>query len=157
MKKLLFIYISVFALSLMGFVWMINSAPNPEIAILGEWKELAWEYEKVNRKRDKGNLHKEGQIPEPLKAQIGGNLIMHEAETWTFLPDGRLVFSRDGEEQHTITWRIKGRGHILELRYDQGNVAHYNLTELTNEQLILNFELDTQVKGIAKLTFEKRT
>lgn len=155
MKKLLAIYITVFALSLMGFGWMINAVPSPEQVILGDWKEVAWEYERVNRR--KGEMPAEHLIPETVRAQIGGNLIVHEAETWTFRPDGRLVLSKDGEQQQLADWRIKGRGHILELRYKQGGIAHYNLTELTNDQLVLNFELDTQVKGVAKLTFEKKS
>jgi hypothetical protein len=54
-----------------------------------------------------------------------------------------------------VRWKLKGRGHILELEYDNRIVEHYNLTELNDNTMVLNFDSDIQVKGIAKLTFIK--
>ncbi len=148
MKRLLFIYISVFALSMMGFVWMINSAPNPEKAILGQWTESAWEYERVNSRADKQHWEMLG------KRETG--MVIHKAETWSFLPNGKLILSKGNDYQvDTASWSIKGRGNVLEIRYDNGWREHYDLTRLTAEQMTLNFELDTQIKGVAKLTFDK--
>ena len=54
-----------------------------------------------------------------------------------------------------ISWNIKGRGNILELKYDNNNVEHYSLTELSDNKLVLNFDTNTHTRGIARLTFEK--
>jgi hypothetical protein len=149
--KFWLIYISVFAVGISSFVVMINAAPSPESVILGEWKELSWEYEKVNKTEDS---IKYKSVTDEVKKIAGENLIIHEAETWHFLPNRRLRLVSD-EGEKVVHWRIKGRGHILQLRYDDDVVENYSLYELDNNRMVLNFEIDLQARGIAKLTFEK--
>lgn len=140
---------------IVGFVVLIHFSPSPESQILGSWQELAWEYEKVDKQT---NDHSQGEgyqdISSYVKSTIGYHLIVHKAETWTFLPDGKLRL-QGGDFEETVSWRIKGRGHILELRHDDNTIEHYNLTDLGNQTMVLNFESDLQVRGIAKLTFKK--
>lgn len=140
------IYIGGFLFGLTGFILLISSTHNPENAILGEWKENKWEYEKVDKPTQDSIEFKDVLVEQ--------NLIIHKAETWTFLPKGRLRLTGEKLDK-TVSWRIKGRGHILELRYDNNITEHYNLTELGDTKMVLNFELDMQVRGIARLTFEK--
>lgn len=85
------------------------------------------------------------------------NLIRHEAETWCFLPDGRLrlVFENDS----IITearWVMKGRGHILKIIYDAETFELYDIKELTKNEMVLNYDIGMEVRGIAKLKFEKQ-
>jgi hypothetical protein len=145
------LYISVFGLGVGSFVFMINAAPSPESIIVGEWKEVAWEYEKVDKTIDSVKYK---HLSEEVKKIAGQNLVIHEAETWQFLPNRRLRLVSDQGEK-IVSWRIKGRGHILQLRYDNHEEEIYNLTQLDENKMVLNFEIDLQARGIAKLTFEK--
>ncbi|SFC81226.1 hypothetical protein SAMN05421747_1304 [Parapedobacter composti] len=145
-RWLILVYAALFTLNIMGFAWMINAATNPEKAILGQWKEAGWHYERVNSKTD--TLRKE------VYYRAGNEPVVHKAETWSFLPDGTLVLNREHGEE-TASWCIKGRGNILELKYNDGRKEHYDLTTLSDDSMTLNFELDTQIKGLAKLTFDR--
>jgi hypothetical protein len=146
--KITLFYLTVFLTGILVFVSLISSAPSPETVILGEWKEMKWEYEKVNKSENKDYSSLETQ------EQAGQHLIIHQAENWTFLPGGKLKLSGKKNDK-IVSWRIKGRGHILELKYDNNTKEHYNLTRLDGDKMVLNFESDMQVRGIAKLTFEK--
>ncbi|SEK38645.1 hypothetical protein [Parapedobacter koreensis] len=147
MKRLSAIYIGVFALTLMGFTWMIRSVTNPEQLIIGEWKETGWVYERLNKVGDEEKVN--------LQGNRHGNLVLHKAEIWSFLPKGRLQLQKSGGRDETIGWAIKGRGNILEIKYNNGHKEQYDLSQLVADRMVLNFELDTQVKGLAKLTFER--
>jgi hypothetical protein len=150
--KLWIIYISVFLSGIISFAIMINNAPNPESLILGEWGEMAWEYEKVDMYD--GSIRKK-EIPDDLKKQIGQDLIIHEAETWVFLPNRKLKLIAANGTEKIVDWVIKGRGNILQLKHDDFTVENFNLTYLNDDSMVLNIELDVQARGIAKLTFEK--
>lgn len=150
--KLWFTYICVFTIGISSFVIMITTSENPENKILGEWKELEWEYEKVD-KLEKKNIINEFSS-DNIREAISEHLVFHQAETWVFLPNGRLKLQ--GPQSETIvSWRIKGRGNILQLKHENSIVENYNLTQLDNNKLVINFEADIQARGIAKLTFEK--
>lgn len=155
MKRLVAIYLSVLSACVLGFTWMINARPSPEQLILGEWKEMAWEYEKVNWADGDGEATSGKSISAEVKMEAAKNLIIHEAETWSFLPEGKLLLDK-GSVKRQVSWHIKGRANVLELKYENGAVERYDLTEVSNDRLVLNFELDSQIKGIAKLTFEKQ-
>ena len=152
MKKFIrYIYTGFFAACILGFFLMFRMAPSPEQLILGEWEELSWEYEKT----DIGNLELKTEASEEVKELIGKGLIIHQAEIWHFIPGGKLRLI-GGNTEKQVTWRIKGRGHILQLRYADSTVENYNLTGLSTEQMRLNFETEVHARGIAKLTFKKR-
>lgn len=145
------VYILVFAFGILSFVIMVGAGPTRENLIRGEWQELTWEYEKVG-KSENDSLYR--HIPEDVKNEIGENLIIHKAETWTFLPHGKLRL-KGSESEKTVNWTIKGRGNILVLKYGDGLTEHYVLTELDDTKMCLNFEAGIQARGIAKLTFER--
>lgn len=150
--KLFGIYIGVFLLGLGSFFLMIGASISPESLILGKWKETKWEYEKM----DKSPVYPDKRsIDSDVIKQISGeNLLIHKSETWHFYPDGRLVLTGGGMVK-TAEWRIKGRGHILQLRHANKTVENYNIDVLNNNALVLNFEADLEVRGIAKLTFNR--
>lgn len=149
--KLWLVYIIIFSLGLISFIVLITKSSSPEEQILGEWKEMSWDYEKVN-KPNKASLRDYSSAE--IKQLIGQDLVIHEAEKWEFLPNGQLKLI--GEDTiKMVNWRIKGRGHILQIKYDDGVIENYNITVLRNKKLVLNFDLDVKAKGIAQLTFNK--
>lgn len=145
------IYGSIFGVVLIIFITLMNASESPEKLIIGSWNELEWDYEKVNiadwDKRKSEPLF-------DLESEIGQHLLIHEAETWTFLPNGKLKLKGTNGEK-IVEWSIKGRGNILQLKYDKDIKENYNMTRLSNNRMVLNFESDIQARGIAKLTFEK--
>lgn len=150
--KVWYKYLAFFGVGFLVFLTLISVAKNPELVIEGEWNELAWEYEKVD-KEDTLNDEYEG-ISNYVKETIGQDLVIHKAEKWHFLPNGVLLLNGEGYTKE-VNWCMKGRGNILEIKYDDNSVEHYNLTELSDDKLILNFDTDTHTRGIARLTFEK--
>jgi hypothetical protein len=150
--KSIYIISFVLVFGILPFSILINLSSSPERQILGEWEEMAWEYERVNMTGE-DTLDRKA-ITDDVKELIGQDLVIHQAEKWIFLPNGKLKLISENEEK-TIRWRLKGRGHILQLKYSNDTVENYSLTELDKNRMILNFESDVHARGIAKLTFEK--
>ncbi len=145
-------YIGFFALGISLFILLISMSNNPENAIEGQWKELVWEYEKVDKNDTITNDY--NTVSDFVKDVVGENLVIHKAESWTFKPNGKLILKGSNYSKE-VNWTIKGRGNILEIKYDNNNCEHYSLTELSDNKLVLNFDTDTHTRGIARLTFEK--
>lgn len=146
-------YVGFFALGIFLFVTLISMAKNPEITLEGEWKELVWEYEKVDKINDT-TLGDYDTVSCYVKDTAGQNLIIHKAEKWIFCSNGKLILKGTNYTRE-VSWNIKGRGNILELKYDNSTTEHYNLTELSDNKFVLNFDTDNHARGIARLTFEK--
>lgn len=145
-------YIGFFGLGIFLFVFLVSMSNNPENTIKGEWKELVWEYEKVD---DNDTINKEFKtVSEYIKDNAGENLIIHKAEKWIFKPNGKLTLQGKNTSKE-VNWTIKGRGNILEIKYNNNNFEYYNLTELSENKLVLNFDTENHTRGIARLTFEK--
>lgn len=151
MKKALTI-ILIAGLASFSFTAFLRTAVNPEKTIVGEWKEMDWEYEKTDKFLGNSALGK--SISEIEKTEIAKDLVIHQAETWTFGSDGSLKLKNDAQSK-SVRWVLKGRGHILQLKYDKGVTENYFLTHLDNHRMELNLELDNQARGIAKLVFKK--
>lgn len=153
MMKVGYIYIIILILGFVSFFFVIQAAPSPEKEIVGSWKELTWEYERFD------GFQKDTDFPitesDYLKEVIGQELMIHQSETWHFLPDGYLILKSNTADDKVVKWRLKGRGHILQLKYKNNHTENINLTKLSNDQMVLNFESEVQARGIAKLTFEK--
>lgn len=150
--KIALLYTSLIVLIVSGLTTMKLSVQNPEQQIIGTWNEKAWEYEKVNTPKDLVKV--KDTFSQVVKDQLGKHLVIHSAEQWKFNRDGTLLLTGNGGNK-TVKWKLKGRGHILELEYHDHIIEHYNVTKLTNNQMVLNFDSDIQVKGVAKLTFNK--
>lgn len=151
--KILFVYLTLFLAASFGMLWAMEGVESPEQSILGTWREQSWEYEKAYNRTAK-KAFRADTVSQRVKDQLGRHLIIHFAEQWDFNPDGTLMLvGADTTKQ--VSWKLKGRGHILELEYANHVIEHYNLTALNETTMVLNFDSDIQVKGIARLTFTK--
>lgn len=151
--KPLTIYVTVLLLTACSIVWRMTEVQSPENQILGTWNERSWEYEKAYSRAAREALNND-TISQNVRDKLGKHLVIHSAETWKFNPDGTLLL-HGVDTTKEVKWKLKGRGHILELEYADSVIEHYNLTELNDSKMVLNFDSDIQVRGIAKLTFDK--
>lgn len=146
------VYTLILGIVFTAILTLIQYSKSPAHLILGQWKESSWEYEMVNKVDTETTHYK--KISEEVKNLIGENLVIHKSEVWKFLPNGELeLHGPDG--QKSLNWRLNGRGHILEL-VDTKTKESYNVSKLTDSSLVINFDTDLEVRGIAKLTFIKQ-
>lgn len=150
-SKICYILIG-FAVMLCLYSFTISKLSNPEEKIIGNWSEKKWEYEKVYDLADKKELDAAGDYQ--IQNVAGNSLILHMAEQWQFYSNGQLVFCKD-KSKNSAKWKIKGRGNILEIEHKDGLCEHYNIIELNQQRMVLNFNAEMQIKGITKLTFNK--
>ena len=145
-------YIGFFTLGISLFILLISMSNNPEKIIEGQWKELVWEYEKVDKNDTITNDF--DNVSDFVKDVVGENLVIHKAESWTFKPNGKLILKGSNYSKE-VNWTIKGRGNILEIKYDNNNCEHYSLTELSDNKLVVNYNTDTHTRGIARIKKKK--
>jgi hypothetical protein len=125
----------------------LSLSQNPEKLLIGKWREVSWDYERKDDNRLK-------EIGPEVRDRVDKTLLIHNAERWEFLPDGTLfLWGKNGKLE--ARWRLGGRGNVLRLEHARNIVEHYNVTHLSADILILNFETNIQAKGVAKLTFGK--
>lgn len=122
---------------------------SPEETIIGRWKEVSWEYEKVDRR------------PATLlsyKDLAHEAMIRHEAEFWEFNEDRTFRISRRNKKDIHGAYSLKGRGHLIKLVYEDDDVIEkYEVDELSDDKLVLIVTIDGfEVRGIAKLTFQRK-
>jgi hypothetical protein len=154
--KINWIYIATF-LIVFGFAFTLNRVTeSPEVTITGKWVEAEWTYD---LKSDKKNYTEQElkKVPDHVKNLVGQNFKIHSAETWNFLPNNRLILTKKNGEQVHGEWRIKGRGHVLKMMFDDGTHEYYDIKELDSNRLEINFDIGMEVRGIARLTFERQS
>lgn len=151
MKKTFLIIAGVFAM-LACLSFTIKAYHDPETAILGAWKEVHWEYERVYHSAhiDRATTSAPREIREMSTTDLG----IINAESWVFNPDGSLILNSKHVKK-AASWKIKGRGNILMITYDNNRVERYNITRLTKGNLELNFDTDANIRGIAKVSCVK--
>lgn len=130
---------------------LLSMQEGPESNILGEWKEVSWEYEKVDNLIDTGF---EIQLTDHIKSQIAENLVIHEAEIWKFASDKTLEMQGDMLFK-SLNWKLKGRGNILQIQGKDTLQEYYQIQKLDADRMELHFNFDLQVRGIVKITFER--
>lgn len=151
--KLIQLYLIVALTAISGIAWVVRVAPNPEILLLGEWKETDWLYESSCFEKKLNNSCAEGK--RGSHALLGQELIIHQAETWNFRPNGELIIELQDREL-TGSWCLKGRGNVLEIKYEDQFVEHYQINRIKEDSLVLYFDAEMQAKGIAQLSFSKK-
>ncbi|RAV29959.1 hypothetical protein DN748_07410 [Sinomicrobium soli] len=130
---------------------MSASSPAPDTVILGKWEEISWEYEKLPGNPE---IRADKTISDNAKREITRDLVIHQAETWEFRPNGTLVLY-DSKGATLSEWTLKSRGNILKIYNGKNTPEHYNLQVLNQDEMILYFNTDLQAKGIAKMKFKK--
>ncbi len=145
--KLWFTYSLAFISGLIVIIMLLSFSTNPEEIIVGKWDEVTWQYEQQEISLEE----------KELIGKLSQNFLIHEAEKWNFEPDGTLLLTTDKGEVKKAWWRIKGRGHILQIRYSEDYTENYNIDVLTNDSLVINFEDSIEIRGISKLTFNRLT
>jgi hypothetical protein len=145
-------YLAFFPVCVALFMLLLWQDKSPDKKIVGKWREVSWEYEKVNRATD--HLP-DRTIHEHVRNELAQDLIIHRAETWEFLPDGKLLLHKGDGSTVRLNWKLKGRGHILKLNYANRKTEYYDLNELSQEGMTLYFDIEIQAKGIVRMTFEK--
>lgn len=149
--RLFTLYVGVFLAIGLGLSWVLGTSANPEEVIVGDWQELKWEYEVVDKNPEGLLVPKDSEV---IKSAVTRDLLIHMAENWQFMPNGKLKLKNNHTDRE-VTWRIKGRGDILQIRYDRDTVENYNIAFLDKEKMVLNFESAIHARGIAKLTFDR--
>lgn len=124
-------------------------ARNPENLLATQWVESSWEFEKSdeilpNSRRFEGVR---------VQAFEGRSFLRHEAEYWRFNQDRSFRIRQKNGREYVGEWRMRGRGHILALRYDNGQEETFEVKELNADELVLHVHLGMEVRGIARLQF----
>jgi hypothetical protein len=145
--KLWTTYSVVFLFGILGLFLLFNASTSPEKVILGKWKETDWKFEKGIAFAADIAAASRGKATQP-------EFSFHKAEDWEFLPGGHLRLKIAGQ-QELLTWRIKGRGHVLQIQYGNDRIENYQLTVLDKNKMVLNAESDVQARGISQLIFER--
>jgi len=126
---------------------------DPETVLVGRWTEVDWSYEKLDRPRP-GPAGWLERIAFPLHRET--RIVRHEAEWWEFLEGGLLqIHKRDGSRVEAL-WDLKGRGHVLRLQSDATDGYEvYDVRELSGRALTLHYDVGMEVRGIARIRFER--
>jgi hypothetical protein len=132
-----------------GAISVLYHAKNPERTLVGKWEEVSWEFERVNV--DTALINSD--FEQYQRNEIYKNLIIHHAEVWEFSPEKKLFLNNNPASN--INWAIKGRGHVLELKYGGAKSESYQVQHLSDDKLVVFFNFDLQIRGIVKMTFKK--
>jgi hypothetical protein len=146
--------LAVIAMVVGSAYYLIESSTNPEEVIIGHWEEVSWEYEKPIIS-DNG-YSEDKAIADNIRKELVQDMVIHKAETWHFYPNGILILEGEDKFPTFLDWKMKGRGHILKLHYEDEIKEYYNIIELNREELILHFHVEMQAKGIARITFRRK-
>lgn len=136
------------------FAGMVHYGTTKDRELIGVWKESEWKYEKVDAYNENGGVN-DVRISDELKNEIAKDLIIHQSEVWEFLPENKLRIRMETGEDLMMDYKLKGRGHILKIIHDDKVLEHYTIQQVTRDQLVLNFYVETQARGIVKLSFER--
>lgn len=158
--RLIVLTYAFFASIFTGSIYVVTHTHSYEQLIIGQWQEIAWEFEKSDHSTDSVLV-----IDDEQKAEICKNLTIHEAEIWEF-SNGKNMSLYNTRQQpiRQLSWTIKGRGNILELQQpDNGTWPHrrnlssenYQIQEIKNDTMVIHFNFDLQVRGIVKMTFKR--
>lgn len=151
MKRKLFISAGIAVLTLSSFGYYVFSHSSyPEAAIIGEWKEVSWVYDRNNvGEKVKQVIETEERI------DIANHLVIHEFENWTFRKNYSIKLHERTGKEHLAKWRLKDRGRILTLLNDDGTSEVYSVESLKKNELVLHFDTDVHARGIVKITLKK--
>jgi hypothetical protein len=128
---------------------------HPENKLVGTWREVSWTYEKADASSQSDTTFVKLTLDEEMKDNIAQELVIHQSETWTFGSNSELFLQKKDKSPTKLKWRLKGRGHILKLAYNDETKEFYQLKELSDDRMVLHFENDMHTRGIVKIVFER--
>ncbi len=131
---------------------VLVAGPRPETRLLGEWREVSWSYEKVDDPMGSGTL-----LGQELRNEISQGLVIHRSETWRFNPGSALVLQKNGERNDTLQWALKGHGRMLQLVFGDKHQEVYKLKQLTDDEMVLQFNNDMIARGVVSIVFKRST
>lgn len=141
--------IALITLSSFGY-YVFSHADYPERAILGEWREVSWVYD-----RNDQNQKVKQEIHSDEREDIANHLVIHQFENWTFRKDYSIKLHERSGNEHLAKWRLKDRGRILTLMNADGTHEAYSVSSLKKDELVLHFDTDVHARGIVKITLKK--
>lgn len=124
-----------------------------EDLIIGNWEEKSWRYEKANKLGNYSISKK--LLDEEVVDVISKDLLIHKTEYWMFHPNGILKLKKKGGEAIYVNWKLKGRGNLLKLKYNNKVTEYYQVVKLSKKNMVLFFENDVHTRGIVKIEFKK--
>lgn len=145
MKKFSLYGVFIIAFLMLAFVVFSSFDRSVERYFIGEWDETFWDYKRADNFLLKGwGLNKTHNKKED-------NIRYHQGEKWIFKAGGELEIV-NADSSSIISWRLKGRGNILEI--SDGKVTeHFDIKMFSSNKIELNYISDIQVKESAKLIF----
>ncbi len=148
-RLIISVLLVVSGLSAFGY-YVFSHSYYPEKAILGEWKEVSWVYDRNN-----DNQKVKQEIGSEERASIANHLVVHQFENWTFKSGKRIKLHEKSGREHYAKWIMKDRGRILMLENPDGTHEVYSVESLKKNELVLHFETDVHARGIVKITLKK--
>jgi len=125
-----------------------------EGTLIGTWKESEWTFGQI-RNPHVSTTEVVDTASTELKKELGKNLLLHTAESWKFNVDNRLYIKK-GNEEYVCRWYIKGRGNILEIKNENNGITEtYEIVRLSDDSLVISFDVDRQMQGLAKMKFKR--
>lgn len=149
-KRTLFYLLLALIFLVFSSLAYMTKTHHPENLLRGEWKEVSWNYERV----DKTNSITKNKLDDEVIQEISKHLMIHQAEKWVFEKNSFLTL-KSKQTKTKLKWNLKGRAHILELIYANGMTEYYQIKELKKNKLVLHFENDIHARGIVKIIFTK--
>lgn len=131
---------------------LLSGCGSPEELLTERWIETSWSFEKATGSA--GNSRRGGIRMQALE---GHRYFRHEAEYWRFFPDRTFEIKLESGERQVGRWRLKGRGHVLTLRYASGHQEAFDVRELNRSELVLHAHAGMEARSVARLTFKRAT
>jgi len=151
MKKVATIFFLLFLLVTTAAVVVVKGR-GAERNLIGVWEKEGLDFERVNFE---GHEIK-SIILQAQENEISHDLIVDRINMWEFSRDNLKVINNTKKENNNLTWKLKGRGHILEITDNKTkSVESYQIQELSDDKLVVFANIDLQVRGIVKITFKK--
>lgn len=154
MKVAIFTNVALFAIAGLIFYGISLYGTQNDRELIGLWKESEWKYEKGDVYLNDNEYVQKATLSENLKSEVADNIILHQGEYWEFLPGRKLKIVLEDEDL-IVDYVLKGRGHILKITHSNDVVEHYTIQRISRHELVLNFYVETQARGIVQLTFER--
>ncbi|MCV9385058.1 hypothetical protein [Reichenbachiella ulvae] len=152
--KVFLVYLVTGTVVIAGLFAMLMHGEKPHDHIVGTWKETAWHYEELDQMHDHYSVIS-SEINEQMKHEISQGLVFHQAELWSFYPNGQVVLVNGDGVHRRLDYRLQGRGHVLKLHEEGASPEHYQIKKISEDQMEIHFSTDVKARGLVKVVFEK--